>query len=151
MTLNQCTDTERLQRIQLYKRTVAGRYKAVRHDELEQLPPGTLYVSPKVDGEFWCVSVKDSKVSIIAHNGRELSGAIPVVEELEATVAARSQDCLIAGELFALGGASRPRVGDVATALSSSGDSKRLGFMAFDLLLEEDDGLLFEELVPMEL
>ena len=102
MNVGQCTDTQRLQHIQLYKRTVASRYRAVRHDELEHLPPGQLYVSPKVDGELWCVSVSGGTATLIAPNGRELTDGAPVLAELQTSVASRSDNCLIAGELFAL-------------------------------------------------
>ena len=104
MTHSRCTDEERVRRILLYKRTVASRYQALRHNELDRLPPGQLHVSPKVDGEFWCASVCAGKTSLIAPNGRELSSDVPVVAEIARLVASRSDDCLIAGELFALVG-----------------------------------------------
>ena len=98
-----------------------------------------MLVSPKVDGELWFISVCDGSVRLVAPNGREITEAIPLLNELKKTVGAKIQNALIAGELFAVGEGSRPRVGDVASALSVESDGKRLGFSAFDLLSVNGD------------
>ena len=77
MKINQTKDKERLGQIQLYKRTVASRYRCLRDDELNDLPDGKFMVSPKVDGELWFVSVVKGKVALMAPNGREITDSMP--------------------------------------------------------------------------
>jgi hypothetical protein len=108
---------ERLGQLKIYKRTIASRYRCILNNELDELLEGKYRVSPKVDGELWFINVTSKGVSLIAHNG----------------------DILIAGELFALAKKGRPRVGDVAHALSLKGDPKKVGFQAFDLLIYEGE------------
>ena len=132
------TDTRaRLARFQSYRRTVAKRYRSLVESELSQLPEGPVHVSPKVDGELWFVDACQGKVSLKSHSGRTLDESAPVLSELRATLGGSLQDTIIAGELFALGGEGRPRVGDVAHAMGPDGDLKRLGFLAFDLVSDE--------------
>ena len=126
----------RAAQMQAYKRTVASRYRTLIESELSELPPGAYHVSPKVDGQLWFIDCTDGEVNLRARNGRILESA-PVLDELRKTIGSGLNDTLIAGELFALGGSGRPRVGDISAALGSDGDSKRIGFLAFDLVVDE--------------
>lgn len=118
-----------------YKRFVASRYRGLRGDELGSLPPGMTWVSPKIDGELWYLLMADGAPVLVAHNARILRGDVPLLREAATTFGARAAPgVVLAGELFAVGGAQRPRVGDVAYALRGTGDLKRLGFTAFDVL-----------------
>ena len=61
-----------------YKRTIASRYRAIRPDEVDVLPRGTLLVSPKIDGELWFLVIDGSqdegqRVACVAPNGKVLS------------------------------------------------------------------------------
>ena len=129
--------SQRLAILTHYRRTVAKRYRSLINSELSLIPEGALHVSPKVDGELWFIDAHQGQVTLKQHNGRVLDGDIALLSELRATLGSGLQDTVIAGELFALGGEGRPRVGDVAHALGADGDPKRLGFLAFDLVRDE--------------
>ena len=123
--------------IRRYKRGIASRYTALIPDELEsRLPPGPYLVSPKVDGEQWCLVFEDGDVYLANPAGRVLSGDIPVLAEARKVMDRVDGTTVIAGELFAARKEGRSRHGDLANALS--GDEKaqvdRVGFMAFDLV-----------------
>ncbi|MCR9161620.1 MAG: hypothetical protein ACE37F_35595 [Nannocystaceae bacterium] len=131
------TDRDLATAIRRYKRGTASRYTALVPDELpSRLPPGPYLVSPKVDGEQWCLVFEDGDVFLANPAGRVLSGDIPVLEEARAVMDRVSGTTVIAGELFAARKEGRSRHGDLASALS--GDEKaqidRVGFMAFDLV-----------------
>ena len=129
--------SELMKRIAGYKRAVAGRYSAVAPAEIENLPLGSLLVSPKIDGQFWVLVAEAGEVVLVAPNGKVLSGDLPLLAEAKRTLSGRAQGLtLCAGELFALRKEGRPRVSDVSTALSGGATAEvaRLGFFAFDLL-----------------
>lgn len=125
-----------------YKRQVARRYRILDPEGLERaLPKGQLWVSTKIDGELWFLVKKAGEVALCAYNGRVLEG-IPATDEA-ATLLASTDDCVIAGELFAvLGGESRPRCHHVAKALADPECASSLFFQAFDLV--EDAGASFQ-------
>ena len=118
-----------------YRRVVAGRYRALRLDDVSQLPPGPLFITPKIDGELWYAACTADGVSLVSPTGRVLEGSLPLLDELSKGLFARAgAGALIAGELFTLRRGARPRVGDVGRALGSDGDPSVLGFMAFDVV-----------------
>jgi len=130
-------DAELAKRVAGYKRAVAGRYSSLAPNEIDSLPQSSLLVSPKIDGQFWCLLVETGEALLIAPNGKVLSGDLPLLAEAKRTVASRSTGrTLVAGELFALRKEGRPRVGDVSAALGGGEGAEvaRLGFFAFDLL-----------------
>ncbi len=128
-------DAALAQQVAMYRKLVATRYRALRLDDLDELPAGPVHITPKVDGELWFAVKRGASVGLIAANGRVLSGEIPVIQEIEAGFGARAAEGeVVAGELFAVGKGGRPRVGDVTRALGSDGDPATLGFMAFDLV-----------------
>ncbi len=121
-----------------YRKTVASRYRALKPDELDALPPGTLQLSPKIDGELWFAVLEGTTTRLIAPNGRTLESA-PVVDELHVAAKRTRGRTVLAGELFAAGGKPRPRVGDVGSALAAGGDAlEKLGWQGFDVV--EVDG-----------
>ena len=131
------TNLELANAIRRYKRGIASRYTALVPDELDtRLPPGPYLVSPKVDGEQWCLVFEDGDVFLANPAGRVLSGNIPVLEEARKVLPKLEGTTVIAGELFAARKEGRSRHGDLASALS--GDEKaqveRVAFMAFDLV-----------------
>jgi ATP-dependent DNA ligase len=124
-----------------YRRAVASRYRALKPEELSELPPGPVQLSPKIDGELWFAVLEGGRASLVAPNGRTLDASAPLLSEL-ATAAERvgAGRTILAGELFAAGGKPRPRVGEVGTALAAGGVAlDRLGWQAFDVV-ELDDG-----------
>jgi ATP-dependent DNA ligase len=122
-----------------YKRVIASRYRAVTVEDAGSLPPGPLHVSPKIDGELWYMVRTEDETALVAHNGRVILGDLPVLTEALGTFGARAEaGTVVAGELFATSTSGRPRVGDVASALGSSGDPGRIGFQAFDLVCGSD-------------
>jgi len=128
-------DTDLLDLLAWYKRVVASSYRIAREDDLTAIPSGELHVSPKVDGQLWYLVKTGGEVLLVAHNGRVLSGKVPLLAEARKTFGARAAEgCVLAGELFALAKGRRPRVGDVAQQLANSPDGKTLGWMAFDLV-----------------
>ena len=121
-----------------YKRTVASRYRALKSDELGEIPSGTVRLSPKIDGELWVAILEGGKASLVAPGNRTLTDA-PVLTELAAAAKRASGRTVLAGELFAVGGKPRPRVGDVNAALAEGGKAlDKLGWQAFDAI--EVDG-----------
>lgn len=121
-----------------YKRTIASRYRALVPDELDALPAGNVWVSPKIDGQLWFLVVEGEECALVAPNGKVIGGPLPVLEEARALVVPRARGRLVlAGELFAIRKGGRPRCGDLAQALGA-GDVARLGFHAFDLLIGGD-------------
>jgi ATP-dependent DNA ligase len=131
-----------------YKRAVASRYRALKAEELSQIPSGPAWVSPKIDGELWLVVLDGGKASLIAPGNRTLENA-PVLAELHAAASRAEGKIVLAGELFAAGAkGQRPRVGDVAAALAEGDAGRgRLGWHGFDVV--EIDGApapaLYEE------
>jgi hypothetical protein len=116
-----------------YRRSVASRYRALRPDELHEVPPGPAWVSPKLDGELWFAVLEPGSASLVTTHGRTLEGA-PMLAELQAASARVTGRTILAGELFAAGSkGSRPRVGDVGAALASQA-LERLGWHGFDVL-----------------
>ena len=99
---------------------------------------GPFHVSPKVDGELWFLILDEGNVILASPRGAVIFGDIPVL--LEACKAAKNikGQLILAGELFAAAksGTDRPRVGDVATALSGGAKApvERLGIMIFDIV-----------------
>ncbi len=131
------TDPELAGAIRRYKRGIASRYTALVPDEIDaKLPPGPYLVSPKIDGEQWCLVFEDGEVFLANPAGRVLSGDLPLLAEARTMIGRTEGITVIAGELFAARKDGRSRHGDLANALS--GDEKapvdRVGFMAFDLV-----------------
>lgn len=132
-------------KLKKYKKTVAKRYRICEPDVIDKrLPEGTMWLSPKVDGQLWFLIKKDGDVALCAYNGRVLKG-VPVVDEAEELLKPVG-DVIIAGELFAIPpkGEGRPRVHHVNKALAQGDLGKTLGFKAFDLAEEGDVELLGE-------
>lgn len=133
------TDPELKGAISRYKRGIASRYTALVPDEIDKrLPPGPYLVSPKVDGEQWCLVFEDGDVYLANPNGRVLSGSIPVLDEARKFMdrVVDKGTTVIAGELFAARKEGRSRHGDLANALANEkkAEVERIGFMAFDLV-----------------
>ena len=127
-------DTDLASHVVAYKRSVASRYRALTPDELEQLPPGKLHVSPKIDGELWMMILDGDDVFLVSPRHRVITGSIPLLDEARRNILPRCTNrTILAGELFALRKDGRPRVGDVGMALHAS-DVGRLGFFVFDLM-----------------
>lgn len=131
------SDPELSAQVTGYKRRVAGRYRAISPADIRFLPKGKVWVSPKVDGQFWCLVIKDGEAVLVSPKGKVISGDVPVLKEIRAKVLPRVHgDLMVAGELFALRQGGRPRVGDVGKALGGGENAEvaRLGFFAFDLI-----------------
>jgi hypothetical protein len=134
-------DPELAKLVGSYKRTIASRYRSLGPDELDELPPGGLFVSPKIDGELWFLVVEGDEIALVAPNGKVLTGDVPVLVEARKLTLPRAKGRLVlAGELFAVRKGGRPRVGDLAKAMGggASADVERIGFHAFDLLTGGD-------------
>lgn len=130
-------DAELAARVAGYKRTIAGRYKAISPSEVKYLPRGPILVSPKIDGQFWCLVADGDELVLVAPNGKVISGDVPLINEAKKTLLPRIHGRVImAGELFALRKGGRPRVGDLGSALGGGEQAEvvRLGFFAFDLM-----------------
>ncbi|MEM9074132.1 MAG: hypothetical protein AAGE52_36910 [Myxococcota bacterium] len=123
-----------------YKRTIASRYRAITPEELDMLPKGGLWVSPKIDGQIWFLVVEDDEYGFVAPNGKVLVGDIPVLQEVKKHLLSRARGRLVlAGELFAIRKGGRPRCGDLAQAIKGGEEGVgRIGFQAFDLLTGGD-------------
>jgi len=130
-------DGELVAMLRGYKRSVAGRYRALVKDELlTSLPPGPLRVSPKVDGELWFLVFDGSVAFLASPTGRVVSGDVPVLDEARAATSRAHTRTVIAGELYAARPSGRPRVGDLANAMGGEDKAavERMAFVAFDTL-----------------
>ena len=133
------TDVGALSDVQLgkwvaeYKRFVASRYRSVGPNEKDRLPSGPVYVSPKIDGQFWCLLLDGQDATLINPRGRIMTGALPLLNEARAAMGGSDERLLIAGELHVERDSGRARVRDVAAAVGE-GDAERLRFAAFDLV-----------------
>lgn len=125
--------------ISRYKRGIASRYDALLPDELDQLGAiaGGYYVSPKIDGEQWCLVLDEGEAFFANPNGRVLAGDIPVIVEARKLASRTAGITVIAGELYATRESGRSRHGDLAAALGTDGKSTgvdRVRFSPFDIV-----------------
>ncbi len=125
------------ERIVAYKNQVAGRYRSVApQDIIKTMAPGEYIVSPKIDGETWFLLAENGGVWLISPSGKIITD-VPVTDE--AAKILKKRHLFLAGELYANGQPSRPRVHDLHAALGgvAKAQIKRLHFAAFDLLGDE--------------
>ena len=130
-------DDELAAMVRNYKRSVAGRYRALVQDELlTAIPHGPLQVSPKIDGEMWFLVLDGKEAFFASPTGRVISGDVPALREAAAATASAHARTVIAGELFAARKSGRPRVGDLAAAMGgeAKAEVERIAFAAFDTL-----------------
>ncbi len=130
-------DPELASAISRYKRGVASRYTALLPDDVSSsLPPGPYLVSPKIDGEQWCLVLDGGEAFLANPHGRVLAGDIPVLNAARAAAGRVVSTTVVAGELFARRNSGRSRHGDLAAALAGDRDAAvdRVGFSAFDLV-----------------
>ena len=126
--------------LERYKREVAKRYRIIAATEIEQhLPKGNLLISTKLDGELWYLVKRGAEVVLCAPNGRVITG-IPLLADAAKRLA-KTGDVIIAGELFAIPPAGRPRVQHVARAIGD-GKPEMLAYQAFDLVDEGGESRL---------
>ncbi len=129
-----------------YKRTVAGRYRAILREDMSRVfSSQTLMVSPKIDGELWFLIMGEGDPFFANPKGRVVSGNIPVLAEAQKLTDRCQGRMVIAGEFFAVKKEGRPRVGDLSAAMGSEekAQTERLAFSAFDVLsATTEDGLI---------
>ncbi len=132
------TDSALATAISRYKRGVASRYTALVPDEVgTRLPPGPYHVSPKIDGEQWCLVLDEGEAFFANPNGRVLAGDIPVIAEARKLAQRAVGTTVVAGELFATRETGRSRHGDLAAALgtdTSNAGAERVSFHGFDVV-----------------
>ncbi len=118
-----------------YRRLVASRYRAIKPAELSDLPPGEIWLSPKIDGELAGVEFRGGDVLLATKGGREIPDC-PLRRELTAAAKRFAGTLRIVGELHCQPeGDARPRVGDVSAALAGNASlMERLAFAGFDLV-----------------
>lgn len=126
-------DADLLEQLRNYKRLIAKRYRAIDSAQMERfLPKGSLWISPKLDGELWFLVKKKGELALCAHNGRVLRD-IPLLRALAASLTS-APDFLVAGELLAPIADGRPRSHHVATAFADEAYAANLAFHPFDLV-----------------
>jgi ATP-dependent 26S proteasome regulatory subunit len=133
-------DSKLAQRISDYKKRVAGKYRSLAPQDITRLlPPGEMIVSPKIDGETWFLKTGKDEAWLLSPSGKIITD-IPVTQE--ATKILGKRHLLLAGEFYANGLPTRPRLHDLHTALGGGENAqiKRLRFAAFDLLEDNNGG-----------
>jgi len=119
-----------------YKRNVTGAYRSLAPDRIEaDLPPGPCIVSEKIDGETWFLHANGEHCVLLSPFGKILAD-IPITDEAKQTL--HGWRGLLAGELYAAVDSGRPRVFDLHAAMGSRGNTDRLSFAAFDVLMDGD-------------
>jgi hypothetical protein len=132
-------DSKLAQCIVDYKKRVAGKYRCLAPQDITRfLPPGEMIVSPKIDGETWFLKAGDGGAWLLSPSGKIITG-VPITEEAASLIGDRR--FLLAGEFYANGLPTRPRLHDFHTALGGGKDAQinRLRFAAFDLLEDDND------------
>lgn len=126
------TDAAMLEMLQVYKRRVAGNYRALPPARLGELSAAKMWVSRKVDGETWFLVHQSGHVFLASPTGRVLAGDLPILKQ----AAKLPEASIVAGELYAITTERRERVGDLAAALARDGAdaAKGIAFMAFDAI-----------------
>lgn len=122
-----------------YRQGVAGRYRAIKPSELGDLPPGELWLSPKIDGELAVVEFRGGSLSCCTRRGRAFPDG-PLMQELRTAAKRCGSSIRMIGELHCLPqGDSRARVGDVSAAFAGAAQlCERLAFAAFDVVDSAD-------------
>jgi ATP-dependent DNA ligase len=134
-------DTDIANTLRMYKRQVVKRYRAITPAEFDLcLGMGNLLVSPKIDGELWFLVFAEDGVFLTNPAKLVIAGDFPVLLEAQAIAPNLTPGTIVAGELYAKGGAGRPRVGDLAAAMGGgkSATIDKIGFTAFDLVMGGD-------------
>lgn len=136
-------DRELQSMLRNYKRSTAGRYRAMVEDDFLGSPMlhGDLMVSPKIDGEMWFMILDENDAFLANPKGRVISGKVPILEEAQAALGRAKGRTIIAGELFAVNkDKSRPRVGGLSSAMGGEKKAQvgRMAFAAFDSLIGGD-------------
>jgi hypothetical protein len=118
-----------------YKRRIAGQYRPLSPNDVASIPPSSLVVSRKIDGELWFVVSDDDGVYLANPRGRAITGKIPVLERVKTL----PMGTILAGELHVAATKGRERVGDLSALLSGGkkADTKTLCFAAFDLVQKD--------------
>ncbi len=141
--LGSVDDAQLARLIGSYRRTVAGRYRGLRSEEITaEIPQANLHVSPKIDGQLWYLICEESDLWLASPTGRTIRGGLPLLKEAKKTLPSRCKGrVIIAGELFAVADEGRPRCGHLAMVLGAGAkaETKRLGFVAFDLVEGGDE------------
>jgi len=142
-----------------YKAAIASRYRAIKPSDINLIPHGPCFVSPKIDGELWLAELNGNQVHMFAKGGRHLDSG-PINEALVTLSASVNDSIVIAGELHSQGSPGhRPRVGDVASALAENKQSE-LVLTLFDVVQHKGEQppinyherlQLLESLVPKPL
>ena len=121
-----------------YKEDVARRYQSLPPDRThESLPPGSIVISPKLDGETWFLKKDAGGARLLSPTGRIIH-AIGLTAEAERLLG--GWQGLMAGELYAVVDIGRPHVFDLHAALGGgpAAETQRLRWAAFDLLRDGD-------------
>ena len=128
-------DTGLVDQLAAYKRRVAGNYRPLAPGDIEQLAPGKMWISPKLDGEMWFLASWQKQVFLANPKGAVIRGGLPFLPE---ALKALPDGTLIAGELHARVEGRRSRVGDLAAAMAKGKSAKvdDVYFAAFDLVQE---------------
>lgn len=118
-----------------YKRRIAGLYRPLSPNDVTSIPPSSLIVSRKIDGELWFVVSDDDGVYLVNPRGRAITGKISVLEQAKIL----PTGTILAGELHVEATKGRERVGDLSALLSGGkkADTKRLRFTVFDLVQKD--------------
>ena len=118
-----------------YKRRIAGLYRPLSPNDIASIPPSSLVVSKKIDGELWFLVSNDDGVYLANPRGLAITGKIPVLEQAKTL----PMGTILAGELHVAAAKDRERVGDLSAFLSGGkkADTKRLCFTVFDLVQKD--------------
>ena len=118
-----------------YKRRIAGLYRPLSPNDIASIPPSSLVVSKKIDGELWFLVSNDDGVYLANPRGLAITGKIPVLEQAKTL----PMGTILAGELHVAAAKDRERVGDLSALLSGGkkADTKRLCFTVFDLVQKD--------------
>ena len=125
-------DSEVLAIVSNYKRSIAGRYRALTRHQLDKIAGMPISASRKYDGELWFLVSKDGIQYLTNPKGKTITGVLPILAEANTL----PDGVIIAGELFAHTAGKRERVGELRSVLAEGDktDTSKIRFAAFDVV-----------------
>jgi len=129
------TDLAVRSQLAAYKARIAGSYRAVLPEDIENIPVDG-WLSPKIDGELWFLFIDGHSAWLANARGTTITGDVAIINEAIKIAAIFDGKIILAGELHANVDGRRCRVGDVAAALKSQEIEAidKIAFSAFDIL-----------------
>jgi len=132
-------------KVRAYKNNVAGNYKFIPADQIDQLIEQNYFSSRKYDGQTHFLIYQNATWGILSPSGKDVSNKLPHLIEFAKNINVE-KEYIFAGELYR-SGESRERNGDVVNLIANPSSSDKLNFGVFDIVYKEESALNYEEVI----